>query len=232
MAGLLRENLNAKVIAIDLRGHGMSGGTPGDVSNSNQYAEDLNDLIIALKQENPQQKIILTGHSMGGGIILRHKESFPQTEVAAYLLFAPNLGVDAPTISKELNLNNNFIKTHLSRGLGLKMLNEYNIHTYDSLKVVFYNLPEQMPIKSYSYRSMEAITPKNINATLRTIQKPMIVLVGSADEAFIAEEYPPLFKANSSADCHIIQGESHNGIRHNEEAMEKIHQWAIKNQLK
>jgi pimeloyl-ACP methyl ester carboxylesterase len=66
MAGLLREKLQAEVIAIDLRGHGQSGGVPGDVSTLNQYAEDLDDIITSVKSENPGQKIILAGHSMGG----------------------------------------------------------------------------------------------------------------------------------------------------------------------
>jgi len=123
MAGLLREALEAEVIAIDLRGHGQSGGVPGDVSNMNQYAEDLDDIIASIQVENPDAPIILAGHSMGGGIILRHAETFPKTEIDGYLLFAPNLGGNAPTTSQELDVNSNFMKMHLSRGLGLRLLN-------------------------------------------------------------------------------------------------------------
>ena len=179
MSGLLREALHAKVIALDLRGHGQSEGMPGDVTTLNQYAEDLDDLISAIIKENPNEVIILAGHSMGGGIVLRHAETFSDTDIDAYVLFAPNLGNNAPTVSQELNLKSNFIKTHLSRGLGLRVLNEFGIHTYDSLNVVYYNLPEQMPIRSYSYRSMQASFPKNYGKALRGITKPMLVLVGS-----------------------------------------------------
>jgi len=112
------------------------------------------------------------------------------------------------------------------------MLNEFGIHKYDSLKVVFYNLPKQMSLRSYSYRSMEASTPMDYRNTLRNIDKPMLVLVGSNDEAFIAKEYPPVFKAWSKGECYIIEGETHNGIRHNAEAMEKVRNWAVKNQLR
>jgi len=228
MSGLLREALQAKIIAVDLRGHGQSGGIPGDVTTLNQYAEDLEDLILAIKKENPKEVIILAGHSMGGGIVLRHAETFPETNIDAYLLFAPNLGNNAPTVSQELNLKSNFIKTHLSRGLGLRVLNEFGIHTYDSLNVVYYNLPEQMPIRSYSYRSMQASFPKDYRKALRSITKPMLVLVGANDEAFIAEEYPTLIKAYSTGDVFVAKGASHNGIRHNEKAMMKIKSW-IKN---
>jgi alpha-beta hydrolase superfamily lysophospholipase len=231
MSGLLRKALNAEIIAIDLRGHGQSGGAPGDISKPNQYAEDLNAVITSIKSERPDHSIILAGHSMGGGIILRHAESFPNTKIDGYVLFAPNLGANSPTTSQEIDLKNNFVKTHLSRGLGLKMLNELGIHTYDSLKVVFYNLPKQMPIKSYSYRSMLASYPKNFKKTLQKMKVPLIALVGSKDEAFIAEEYPIVFTSYSNGDCYLFEGETHNGIRHNTKAFQKINEWAIKEEL-
>lgn len=231
-AGLLRENLQAEVIAIDLRGHGQSGGMPGDVSGLNQYAEDLDDIINSIKKAYPDQVVILSGHSMGGGIVLRHAESFPETKVNGYILFAPNLGPESPTTSKELDLKNNFVKIHLSRGLGLSMLNEIGIHSYDSLKVVFYNLPDQMPIRSYSYRSMEACVPEDYRRSLQAINQPLFVLAGSNDEAFLAEEYPKVVQAYSSGECFIVNGETHNGIRHNETAMTKVREWAFNNKLR
>jgi pimeloyl-ACP methyl ester carboxylesterase len=142
------------------------------------------------------------------------------------LLFAPNLGTNAPTTSQKLDIKNNFIKIHLSRGLGLRILNEYGIHDYDSMKVTFYNLPEQMPIKSYSYRSMEACVPKNYRETLRSIEKPLLVIAGSEDEAFIAKEYPLLVKAYSQGDCVIIEGETHN-----EKALKAVNERAVKSNL-
>ncbi|MEL7375907.1 MAG: alpha/beta fold hydrolase [Bacteroidota bacterium] len=231
MAGLLRESLNAEVIAIDLRGHGQSGGRPGDVSTLNQYAEDVDDIIASIRMENPEEMVILAGHSMGGGIVLRHVETFPDTQVDGYLLFAPNLGTSSPTTHQNLDVESNFIKIHLARGLGLRLLNEFGIHEYDSLQVVFYNLPANMPIRSYSYRSMQASHPKNYREALRAIDKPMLVLVGSADEAFIAEEYGPVIRSYSGGECYIVEAATHNGIRHSEEAMQKVRDWAATNNL-
>ena len=232
VSGLLRENLQAEVIAIDLRGHGQSEGSPGDIATSNQYAEDLEDLIGAIKKDRPSQKIILAGHSMGGGIILRHAETFGPSQVDGYLLFAPNFGTNAPTSSQDFDIQNNFLKIHLSRGMGLYMLNYLGIHEYDSLKVVFYNLPEQMPLRSYTYRSMQASFPMDYRKSLRAIDKPLLVLIGSKDEAFIAELYAPIIKSYSKGDFYLIQGETHSGIRHNEEAMKKVQEWAITNKLR
>ncbi|CAM1365466.1 Lysophospholipase, alpha-beta hydrolase superfamily [Tenacibaculum soleae] len=230
-SGFIRNALQAEVISIDLRGHGASGGIPGDISTPNQYSKDLDEIIVSIKNDKPNQNIILVGHSMGGGIVLRHSETFPLTKIDGYVLFAPNLGITSPTTKQQIDLNNNFIKSHLSRGLGLKMLNEFGIHQYDSLKVVFYNLPKQIPIKSYSYRSMNAIYPDDLKQTLKSIEAPLITLVGSIDEVFIAEEYPTVIKAYSNGNCFVIKNETHNGIRHNEEAMNKIREWSIKNGL-
>ena len=230
-AGLLRKSLEAEVIAIDLRGHGQSGGKAGDVANSNQYAEDLDDIIASIRVQKPDQKIILAGHSMGGGVILKHAETFPTTSIHGYVLFAPNLGGNSPTTPQEIDPSNNFVKTHVVRGLGLYMLNQFNLYQYDSMKVVLYNLPEQMPIRSYSYRSMKASAPQYYWKSLEAIQKPLLILVGSEDEAFIAAEYPPIIKAYSQGEVYIVEGTNHNGIRHHEKAMEKIHQWAIQHSI-
>ena len=232
MAGLLRDALDAEVIAVDLRGHGQSGGLPGDISTFNQYAEDLDDLVSSIKSDKPSQKIILAGHSMGGGVVLRYVETFPQNKINGYLLFAPNLGSTAPTSKQSLDLQNNFIKMHLVRGLGLEILNEYGIHKFDSLRVVYFNVPEQMPLKSYSHRSMKASVPIDYKNTLRKINKPLLVLVGSKDEAFVAEEYPAVIKAYSNGECVILKDETHNGIRHNKDALDKIRNWGDKNNLR
>lgn len=229
MAGLLSEALKATVITIDLRGHGQSGGTPGDISTTNQYAEDVNEVIKRIQRTRPEQSIVLAGHSMGGGIILRHTETFPETKVDGYLFFAPNLGTNAPTSTTELNLENNFVKSHLSRGLGIRMLKDMGIHDYDELKVVFYNLPEQMPIRSYSYRSMQASVPLDYKHALKSIDKPLLVLAGSKDEAFVASEYAKVVKAYTDGESFVIEDETHNGIRHNAQALEFVRKWAQQN---
>ena len=49
-----------------------------------------------------------------------------------------------------------FLKVHIARIIGLKMLNSVGVHDYDSLPVLFFNLPDESPIKKYSYRSNES----------------------------------------------------------------------------
>jgi len=67
-SGLLRETTGANVVAMDLRGHGLSEGARWDVDYVGQHEEDVADVIAALHKRNPGGDIVLLGHSMGGGI--------------------------------------------------------------------------------------------------------------------------------------------------------------------
>jgi alpha-beta hydrolase superfamily lysophospholipase len=49
----LQEVSGAEVVAIDLRGHGQSGGTVGDVDYIGQYQDDVADVIAAIQAEKP-----------------------------------------------------------------------------------------------------------------------------------------------------------------------------------
>ncbi len=56
------------VFAMDIRGHGRSDGTPGDIENFDLCADDLRKLIVMVRELNPGKKIYLLGHSMGGSV--------------------------------------------------------------------------------------------------------------------------------------------------------------------
>ncbi len=49
----LREASGVEVIALDLRGHGQSGGTAGDVDYIGQYEDDVADVLTAIRSEQP-----------------------------------------------------------------------------------------------------------------------------------------------------------------------------------
>ncbi len=229
-SGLLREATNSEVIALDFRGHGQSEGTPGDLDYINQYVDDLTDVISTLKNKNPKQKIILAGHSMGGGVILRYAMKNDVPSVDGYLLIAPHLGVNSPTNKEEKLATNEepFIKIHINRIIGLKMLNAIGNTEYNNLPVLFFNLPETMLITKYSYRANESMSPQNYKKGLNAINKPLLVVIGSNDEAFDAHKFTAAVTENSKGEVTIIENETHNGIRHNKKTMAIISEW-VKN---
>ena len=60
------------VFALDHRGHGQSGGQRGHTPTYEHLMDDLNNFILKAHDLFPQQKIILYGHSMGGGIVTNY----------------------------------------------------------------------------------------------------------------------------------------------------------------
>jgi len=231
MAGLLREATNAEIIALDLRGHGQSAGKPGDVDYIDQFSDDLNDILNILKKGKPTSKIILAGHSMGGGIALRYAMRKETATVDGYLLFAPLLGHTSPTLPTTTTIDAQsepFMKIHFDRIIGLKMFNGLGVHTYDSLNVLFCNLPPGMPLTQYSYRSNVSMAPDDYKDGLKAVKKPLLVIVGDKDEAFVASAFKPAVTQYSTGEVVLIEGSTHNGVRHSPMAMDAVKSWVKK----
>lgn len=228
-AGLLQEATRAEVYAIDLRGHGQSEGIRGDVDYINQYVDDLADIIDTIRKEKPNGKIIISGHSMGGGVALRYAMEEMYEKPNGFLLFAPLIGHNSPAYhqvqSTEATETEPFMKIHIDRIIGLTMLNEIGNHEYDSLPVLFFNLPDAVPLRKYSYRANKSMTPDDYIEGLKAVNKPMLVLMGSEDEAFSAEATKEAILNNSDGEIQIIDKSSHNGVRHNAQSFTFIKEW-------
>ena len=231
-AGLLQEATQAEVYAIDLRGHGQSEGNSGDVDYINQYVDDLADIIKAIRKEKPKGKIIIAGHSMGGGIALRYAMEKQYEQPDGFLLFAPLIGHNSPaflqTQANENITEEPFMKIHIERIIGLTMLNEIENHDYDSLPVLFFNLPKTVPLRKYSHRANKSMTPDDYVAGLKAVDKPLLVLMGSEDEAFSPVATKEAILKNSNGAFHMIDKASHNGVRHNAQSFIFIKDWFSK----
>lgn len=88
----------ATVITPDLRGHGENKGRRGDIDFIGQLENDIEDLIEFSKQSLGAKKIILAGHSSGGGLVLRFIGNPKNRKVDKAIMLAPYLGYDAPTV--------------------------------------------------------------------------------------------------------------------------------------
>jgi alpha-beta hydrolase superfamily lysophospholipase len=58
--------------ALDHRGHGRSGGKRVRVRHMAEFVSDFRELVTIAREENPDQKVIVLGHSMGGGIVFAY----------------------------------------------------------------------------------------------------------------------------------------------------------------
>jgi len=231
-AGLLKETTQAEVYAIDLRGHGQSEGNSGDVDYINQYVDDLADILRTIRKEKPNEKRIIAGHSMGGGVALRYAMANQYEQPDGFLLFAPLIGHNSPafpqTQANDKIAEEPFMKIHIERIIGLTMLNEIDNHEYDSLPVLFFNLPEAVPLRKYTYRANKSMTPDNYVAGLKAVNKPLLVIMGSEDEAFSATATKEAILTNSIGEFQIIDRASHNGVRHKAQSFSFIKDWYLK----
>jgi|CXWL01.1.fsa_nt_gi pimeloyl-ACP methyl ester carboxylesterase len=232
-AGLLRETTGGNVVAVDLRGHGGSGGAPGDISYIGQYEDDLADVIADIHVRRPGDRVILAGHSMGGGISLRYSERAADGHglppVDGYLLFAPLLGPSSPTNRWEATPEDRtFIKVHVPRTLALAFFNRVGVTAFNGLRTMFCNLPVEFPLRSYSYRAMVGNAPADHVRALAALErgrKPLLVLVGSADAAFRADRFEAALRPASSGELVIVDGASHDGVLTDLRALAAVESW-------
>ena len=80
--------------ALDHRGHGRSGGKRVYVRDIGEYAEDFHTLVGIARSEHPGLKIVVVGHSMGGGIVFTYGVEHPD-DYDAMVLSGPAVAAHA-----------------------------------------------------------------------------------------------------------------------------------------
>lgn len=81
------------VVVPDLRGHGLSGGTPVHVASFEQYLDDLDRVFSHFRLVSNETAVL--GHSMGGLIVIRFLQTRPDA-VVALVAASPLLGLSTP----------------------------------------------------------------------------------------------------------------------------------------
>ncbi len=210
MAEYLSQNGLAHVIAPDLRGHGFTPERRGDLAYIGQLEDDLADLIGIAKAHYPDAKIIVGGHSSGGGLTVRFAGGEHGELANAYLLLAPFLKYNAPTTRPN---SGGWAQPLTRRIVGLTMLNNIGIRWFNQLPVIQFNMPQSVldsPLgytatTAYSYRLNRSFAPRsNYGRDLAVMQKPFLLIAGMADESFIAKQYEPTISAHTNSGTYIL----------------------------
>lgn len=84
------------VHAVDLRGHGESGGDPIHVDDFGHYLDDVSVMMEVLTALG--RPVVMYGHSMGGLIATAYEVENRQPKPVAVVLSAPALDADAPAL--------------------------------------------------------------------------------------------------------------------------------------
>jgi alpha-beta hydrolase superfamily lysophospholipase len=216
----------AKVYTPDLRGHGSTPDRRGDIDYTDQLVDDLEDLVALVRRDNPDSLVIIGGHSSGGGLALRFAESQYGQQVEAYMLLSPWLQYNAPTIRPN---GGGWALPHIRRIIGLTMLNNVGIHWFNHLPVINFDMPEEArdgtETLSYSYRLNTGYAPRNYKKALRAITQPLLVVVGTSDEIFFADQFEPAISQYTEVKVRLVTGLTHMGVVVNPAVHPVIKDW-------
>ena len=204
----------ARVWTPDVRGHGLSPQRRGDIDYVDQLEDDLADLSGWIRWRNPHGVLVIGGHSSGGGLAIRFAGGPYRGTADGYLLLAPFLQYDAPTVRPGVG---GWATPKTSRIVGLNVLNAIGIRSFNGLTAIEFNLPPTYRTGNetlfYSYRLMTGFSPRNYVSDLRTLREPILVVAGADDEAFYAEEFRDVFGSlTPHADIELVADTTHLGL--------------------
>ena len=185
----------AHVLVPDLRGHGETPERRGDVDYIGQFEDDLADLITAKAAAG--QKIVLLGHSSGGGLVVRFAGGAHGAMIDHAILLAPFLKHNAPTTRDN---SGGWAHVLTRRIVGLSMLNGFGITALNHLPIIQFQMPAEAlegPLGhtatlAYSYRLNASFAPRAKYLADIAALPNFTLIVGAKDEAFVADQYEPL----------------------------------------
>ncbi len=220
-----REGL-AEVYTPDLRGHGPSPERRGDVDYIGQLEDDLAVFIAMIQKDDYRKKLILGGHSSGGGLVVRFAGSKYRCLADAYILLSPFLKYNAPTMRPN---SGGWAQPYTGRIVGLSMLNNVGIRRFNHLPVIGFNMPKEVrdgaETLSYSYRLNTSYAPHDYRKDLNKMTQPLLVVVGTADEAFLPHRFEPVISQFARPEVKLLEGITHNGVVVGPEVNSVIKEW-------
>ncbi len=223
-AGLMSEASGARVIAVDLRGHGGSSGARYHVDRIGQYEDDIAEVIEQLRLDAPTVRVWLAGHSMGGGIVLRYALKPGHPAVAGYILLAPVFGPGptapaAPVPDAPLWIDQ-------ARITALILLNRARIRQLNHLSVAQVNAPPEYP--AYSFAALASglpLPPATPADALGAMERPFLIVAGIDDAVIRAEGYREVAGDLPHGRIELLSGLGHDNLLNAAETHRIIASW-------
>ncbi|HZC15594.1 MAG TPA: alpha/beta fold hydrolase, partial [Caulobacteraceae bacterium] len=185
----------------DVRGQGLSGRR-GDIDYIGQQDDDLADFVAVARKTYPNARLVLVGHSAGGGFVLRVAGEAEGRLFSRFVLLSPVLGRLAPTTRPDAG----WARPDVPRIVLLAGLNQLGVTTFNGAQVLDFNLPpgsEQLGLtRAWSFRMLSNYGPRGQTQLFgcpaywtdaSRALAPIVVVAGTADEQFYADRYAAAF---------------------------------------
>lgn len=167
------------VYALDHRGHGRSGGKRAMVDRMARAVADVDTLIGIARREQPDLKLFLLGHSMGGAISLEYALEHEE-RIDGLVLSAPAAALD---VASPLELVAGRVLSVVAPGAGVFPVDSSTIsrdpevvRAYDEDPMVFH---KKLPARTVAELAGAIQTFPERTPSLRL---PLLVMLGTGDE--------------------------------------------------
>ena len=214
-----------RVYTPDLRGHGVAPARRGDIDYVDQLEDDLADLAAHARQRHPGTRLVIGGHSSGGGLAVRFAGSRHAEQADGFVLLAPYLGHDAPTARPDAG----WARPRVPLIVALAILNGAGITAANRLTAITFAMPEAVRDGSetfaYSYRLTTGFAPRDYRVDLAGLRVPLLALIGAEDEAFLPDRLAPALDFVDSARVEVIPGVAHLDLPAAPETAARIAGW-------
>lgn len=205
-------------IALDLRGHGLSGKpTKLFAYKMDNFAKDIKQIIVKNKIKNP----ILVGHSFGGMVLLKFEELFPRL---ARCLILIDTTYENPL--KDLPILKYFNLTSLTKHLLNYILENRRIQKKHFKEVEFSDMKKHSdffywikgvintPLNSLLL-CLKAMLDFDESKVLKKINIPCLLIEGGKDFKIPREVELRMHKKIKKSKLHFIKNATHDTIIQN-----------------
>jgi alpha-beta hydrolase superfamily lysophospholipase len=215
------------VYALDHRGHGKSDGTRIYIDRFDDYITDLRTFHGLIRKENPETKVFLIGHSMGGTIAVAYSIKYQQDLTG---LITSGASLTGAVAAPPLLLAMASIASALLPKAGITVLDASAISRDRSVVEAYENDPlvyrGKIPARTGAelarmWRELPPLMPE--------IKLPVLILHGSSDRLASPQGSKLLYERVSSTDktLKIYDGLYHEVFNEpeREQVMQDVEQW-------
>lgn len=200
----------AHVVTPDLRGHGPDPQRRGDVDDPAQLERDLAALAAHVEQRWDASRLVVVGHSSGGGLAARMAGGPHGELVDGFALLAPYLGHDAPSSRAG---SGGWAHANVGRIAVIETLAAVGVDGLADHDVLRFRMPpaqrDGYETLAYTHRMMTALEPRDWRAALSDAPAPVLILAGTDDDAMRPRAYAERIAPATGARVALIDGAGH-----------------------